>query len=218
MSIHHVAIAIALTMGVADMAHGQASLSAKPAETLVRLLQERKMQHVAAADPGEEGRYVAAMLAGDAQLFLVSARYAQPVLLNERLLRGDYVGAYTQLNSASVRKGKLFIQDLGKPGLHVSREPDKPFDVVYVSGTTRTAFDGDWKAQHLSEARYQSAFADADKQYARALDALVTVLGRAGGEIHPGSAPRPAVNAPKSRRTAGGPLRRWLARDSPGPT
>ena len=63
--------------------------------------------------------------------------------------------------------------DLGQPGLHARREPDRPFDIAYDSGTTRTAFDGDWKAQGLTQAAYQSTFEDIDARYAAALAALV---------------------------------------------
>jgi hypothetical protein len=176
MSIHHVGIALALTMAVVSGVPGQTSLSTAPAEKLARLLQERKMQHIAAVDPSEEGRYVSAMLVGDSQLFLVSARYPQPSLLDERLKRGDHEGAYAELNSASIREGRFFVQDLGEPGLRASRMADRAFDIVYVSETKRTAFDGDWMAQRLSQESYSSAFQDADKQYARALEALLAAL------------------------------------------
>jgi hypothetical protein len=77
---------------VAGTATAQSARSATPVERLTQLRKDRKMAHAAAADPGERGRYVAAALIGGNQLLLVSARYAQPVLLNERLYRGDHEG------------------------------------------------------------------------------------------------------------------------------
>lgn len=53
---------------------------------------------------------------------------------------------------------------------------DRPFDIVYESATTRTAFDGDWKAQKLSKEAYQENFTRADKRYTHALEVLVGAL------------------------------------------
>jgi hypothetical protein len=183
MSIRTCGIGLALTVGLVTDASGQTSLSATPAERLSRLLQERKLQHVAAVDPKERGRYVAAMRVGDSMVLLVTARYSAPVLLNERLFRGDHAGAYLELNGAADKDGKLFVQDLGAPGLHASREADKAFDIVYEAGAQRTAFDGDWKAQGMSKEDYLGAFREADGRYAHALEALLTALDeRSEGE------------------------------------
>jgi hypothetical protein len=119
---------------------------------------------------------VAAAVIGGSQLLVVSARYAQPALLNERLYRADHEGAYVELNAASVRDGKLFVQDLGEPGLRPTRSEEGPFDIVYESGGKGTAFDGNWKGQGLSKEGYRSAFAAADEKYAHALDALLGSL------------------------------------------
>lgn len=93
------------------------------------------MAHIAAADPGEAGRYVAAALIGGNQLLVVSVRYAQPALLNERLYRGDHEGAYVELNAASVRDGKLFVQDLGEPGHALDALLRSLADVAAAKGT-----------------------------------------------------------------------------------
>lgn len=155
-------------------AHGESSRSAGPAQRLLETLQQTQLRHAAAKDPSEPGRYVAAMLVGEGQLLLVSARYAQPVLMNERLYRGDYEGVYRELNAAGAREGKLFVQDLGRPGLAIRSEDDQPYDVVYHAVVKRTAFDGDWKAQKLSKEEYRIACEAADERYARALETLIT--------------------------------------------
>jgi hypothetical protein len=154
----------------------QTARSAAPAQQLIDELRNRKMQHLAAADPQEEGRYVAAALLGGDQLLVVSARYSQPVLFSERLYRGDHQGAYVELNAASVRDGKLFVQDLGDPGLRPTRTSDLPFDIAYESGGKGTAFNGDWKAQGLSKQQYLEVFASVDDKYAHAVDALLSAL------------------------------------------
>lgn len=158
----------------ASPVRGDSPRSAALAQRLLETLQHKQLRHAAAKDPSEPGRYVAAMLVGEGQLLVVSAHYSQPVLMNERLYRGDYEGVYRELNAAGDRKGKLFVQDLGRPGLVIRREDDQPYDVVYDSVVKRTAFDGDWKAQKLSKDEYTTAYEAADERYARALESLVT--------------------------------------------
>ena len=96
--------------------------------------------------------------------------------MNERLYKGDHQGAYVELNAAAERDGRLFVQDLGQPGLQATREGDAPFDIVYESMSKRTAFDGNWKAQKLSREDYQRAYDAADARYARALETLLAAV------------------------------------------
>jgi hypothetical protein len=136
-------------------------------------MRQQQRQHLAAKDPADPGRYVAAMLVGEGQLLVISGRYAQPVLLNEKLFKSDFQGVYMDLNAAADREGRLFVQDLGTPGLHPTRSEDGPYDIVYDSVTRQTAFDGNWKAQKLSREAYQQAFEAADGRYTRALETLL---------------------------------------------
>ena len=96
------ATAIVLVVGASGVIDSHEGQSLDAADQLIKALRERKMQHLAARDPAEKGRYVAATMIGDSQLLLVSARYSQPALFDERLYRGDHQGAYTELNAASV--------------------------------------------------------------------------------------------------------------------
>jgi hypothetical protein len=163
---------------VAMMALGQqpASRSAEPAEALLKALKARNLPSFAAADPSEDGRFVAAMVVGDGNLFVISGKYSQPALLRERLLLKDYQGAYAELNSASQRDGRLFVQDLAAPGLHATREEDQAFDIAYRSVSDRLVFDGDWKAQKRSREDYMEAYSDVDERYATLLSALTAAL------------------------------------------
>lgn len=169
-------MAMTLVVGACSGAYGQGRPSSDAAGELLKTLRERQMQHVAAKDPAEAGRYLAAAVIGDSNLLLVSARYAQPVLLDERLYRDDHQGVYTELNAASIREGKLFVQDLGEPGLRSTRQAEGGFDIVYRSGGKGTLFDGNWKAQGLSKQAYFRAFEQADAQYAHAIEALISVV------------------------------------------
>ena len=177
----HIALAAACTLLPCSAARAQSSKSAAPAAQLMKGLAQHNLTYLAAKDPTEAGRYVAAMRLGDDQLFVISAAYTQPVLINERLLNKDYQWVYQELNSASKRDGRLFVQDLGTPGLQPTRAKHQPFDVVFESVVNRTAFDGDWKAQQLSRDVYESTFARVDAGYTHALDTLVTSLNASPG-------------------------------------
>jgi len=116
---------------------------------------------------------VAALYFPGSQLLVVSARYAVPVLLNEQLAKKNYKEIYIDLNSASVAGSKAFVVDLLTDGLKAKRAEGQAYD-TYESPKRRVAFDGDWKAQKLTEEEYMAAFAEADEAYARMLTALIT--------------------------------------------
>ena len=82
---------------------------------------------------------------------------------------------YIDLNSAAEPDSKLFIEDLLVDGLKAKREENRPFDSVESRGK-RTAFDGDWKKQQLSEQEYMKIFSATDERYSQMLTALLAQL------------------------------------------
>ena len=142
------------------------------AKELVTLLDNAKLDAVAAKDSAGSDGYVAALYFSGSQLLVVSARYSVPVLLNEKLAKKDYREVYIDLNSASIAGSKIFIVDLGADGLKARRSEGQPFDTIETA-TARTAFDSDWKAQKLTEDEYNAAFTDADGKYSKMLTALI---------------------------------------------
>jgi len=96
-----------------------------------------------------------------------------PQLLQTRLTNKEYRDVYLDLNGAAT--AKTFIEDPGCDGLKAKRENNQAFDTAETEGK-RTAFDGEWKAQKLSEQDYTKAFAAADERYARILTALIAQL------------------------------------------
>ncbi len=150
------------------------SQSAALAKQLTDLLDAQKLDSVAAKDPAQTDVYVAALYF-PGQLMVVAAKYSVPVLLNDRLAKKDYKEIYMDLNSASDPKTKVLVMDLGADGLKAKRDENKPFDTFEASGKTRS-FDGDWKAQKITEDDYMKGFADADARYAKMLQALIAQL------------------------------------------
>jgi hypothetical protein len=150
----------------------ESSKSAALAKELVALMDQAKATTIAAKDPAKEDEYVAAMYFPGSQMVVVSARYAVPMYVNEKLARKDFMEVYIDLNSASVPQSKIFVSDLQANGLMARPEEGQPFD-TYEAGGKTTAFDRDWKKRDISEQDYMKAFTDADDRYAKMLSILV---------------------------------------------
>lgn len=150
-------------------AAGAAQSSPDLAAELVRLMNERKVTAVSARDPADEGRFIAAMLAGS-QLLVIRAHYSAPALLRERILKNEHQQVYGDLHSASDRKGRVFVMDSGADGLKLSRDSN---DVSWRDGEMQMIFNLDWKGQKLKEADYRRRFAEDDKSYAEMLSTLI---------------------------------------------
>lgn len=166
-----IAAALACTLLLPAALHAQESTSAASATQLAQLLQEKKLECIAAPHPGAPDMFAAA-LHFPGHLLVVWARYAAPALITEKITKGDYRDVYAELNSASVAGSKVLISDLGADGLKARREENQPFD-DQDSGRKTIRFDGNWDAQKMSEQDYMKAYADADRAYAEALAALI---------------------------------------------
>src|ERR1700730_865804 len=147
----------------ASVTSAQEAKSPALARELAAALDAAKLTSLAAKDPSQPDRYVAALYFPGSQLLVVSARYSAPLILDDKLAKKDYREIYIDLNSASIAESKLFIEDPAADGLKAKRAEGQPFDTYEVGGK-RTAFDGDWKGQKLSEEEYLKAFSAADEQ------------------------------------------------------
>ena len=70
---------------------------------------------------------------------------------------------------------KVFIEDFGADGFKAKPDNDSAPDSYEAAGK-RTAFDGNWNAQKLSESEYQQTFTAAGDLYAKVLAALLDQL------------------------------------------
>lgn len=154
------------------------STSADAAKSLAAALDAAKMDSVAASDPSQEGVFIGALYFPGLELLVVSAKYAVPVLLTERIQKKEYRDVYLDLNGASDPSTKVFIEDLGANGLMARPDREEPADVYEMAGK-RVVFDRDWRAQNMSEDDYVKAYTDADARYAAMLKALLAQAQRA---------------------------------------
>ena len=153
-----------------------AGTSAELAADVVRLMEQRSLDTIAAPHPSDPGRFVAAMHIKGAQLLVISGRYSAPALLKEQLIKGDYRKVYLDLNAAADKDGRLFITDSQANGLRVSPEKNAPFDISWRDMAAQVLYNNDWKSQKLKEAEYRKRFTEDEAEYAAMLEILKSAL------------------------------------------
>jgi hypothetical protein len=155
-------------------AFAQDSRSVVLAKELTDLLNQKKLDSIAARSPSGADQFVAALFF-PGQLLVVSARYTSPPVLLERIARSEYRDVYIDLNSAGVPESRVLITDLGADGLRARREANQPFDAQDIAGKG-IRFDGNWREHKMSEEEYMKAFTQADQGYTAALEVLIGAL------------------------------------------
>ena len=164
--------ALVLTSGTARLVAQDASgsKSAALAKELVDILVKRNITSMAARDPIERDRFIAALFY-PGQLMVVTGKYAVPVLLDEKISFDKYMDVYVELNGAATLDSKIFIEDQFANGIATTK--DTPFDSWTVGGSKATLFDGDHRKAKLSRDAYRKLVTDADQQYAKLLELLI---------------------------------------------
>jgi len=152
----------------------QDSKSAALVTELTTLMQQRKLDSVAARHPAAVDQFVAALYF-PGQLLVVTARSTAPAVINEKLHRSEFRDVYIDLNSASIPESRVMISDGGADGLRPRREANMPFDTHDGAGKS-IRFDGNWREDRMSEKDYMAAFASAEDVYIAAVTALLTEL------------------------------------------
>jgi hypothetical protein len=152
------------------------SQSARPAAELTALLDQRGMDAIAAADPDDPGRVVAALYFASSQLLVISSPYPVPALLEKQLADRKFMDVYMDIQSARSHEGQFFVMDLQANGLRSSCEVDSPFDSTSRNGGTHVSFDGRFEPQQLTAEQYEVRFGEDDARYARMLTLLANAL------------------------------------------
>jgi hypothetical protein len=168
-------LAASLALSLPSPVLAQESKSAPLAKQLAAALDAAKLDSISAKDPAAADAFVGALYFPGLELLVVSAKYSAPSLLIDKLLKKDYRDVYIDLNSASLVESKVFIEDLGADGLQAKHDDNTPYDTYEAAGK-RTAFDGEWKKQKLSENEYMNAYTTADERYSQILTALLAQM------------------------------------------
>ena len=168
-------LAVVFALAPSRSALAQDSESSRVAKQLSAALEAAKIDSIAAKDPTRAGTYIAALYFSGTQLLVISAQYSVPVLLDQKLVKKEYRDIYLDLYGAPMPGTKVFIEDFGADGFKAKPDDNTAPD-SYEAGGKRTAFDGNWNAQKLSEAEYHQTFTAAGTLYTRMLTALLDQL------------------------------------------
>jgi hypothetical protein len=147
--------------------------SAAIAGELTTLMTAQHLDAIAAPDPEQPDRFVAALLIPNSQLLVVSARYPDAAELLAQVAQKNYRDVYAALQQPVAQPTREFFIDAGCDGL---RSGADAVDVMYEKGTQQTLFDGRWKAQGLSESTYSKKFESAEQEYSSLLSILAASL------------------------------------------
>jgi len=169
-------VALVFAAGLVILRAEEASQSAAPAASVKALFEHLKMDSIAARDPDEPGRYIAALYIQDSQLLVISAPYTVPAALDRLIASGSYRDAYLNLQAVKEHHGHFFVVDSLADGLKKVPDVDQPFDSTTIDGSVMVMYDGKWDAQKLNAAAYHSMFAKDDARYARMLTVLANEL------------------------------------------
>jgi hypothetical protein len=171
-------VAFVVAVALVTLRAEEPSQSTAPAASVKTLLGQLKMDSVAARDPEETGRYVAALYIEDSQLLVISAPYKVPAVLDKLIASGNYRDAYLNLQAVADHKGHFFVVDSFADGLKKTPDVDQPFDSTTIDGSVMVMYDGKWESQKLNEAGYNAMFTKDDTRYAKMLTILANELKR----------------------------------------
>lgn len=146
--------------------------SAAVTKELVAAMTARQLDVIAAPDPAEPGRFVAAMAFPGVQMLVVSAKHPVPELAVQHLAKRQFREVYNSLQEGTATE-RLFFHDMGCDGLLSGADS---VDVLYEGASTQTVFDGNWMAQSLTEAAYTQKYKQAEEQYIRAMNLLLAAV------------------------------------------
>jgi hypothetical protein len=179
-SFHFGALLDLMSLILSTSVAAQTSKSAPIAKELVQLMESKKLDSIAAkmtagAPAGGEQpavrNFAAALYFPNVQLLVISGHYSAPQLMEPRLAGKQYRDTYMELSGTVTPNTKIFVQDMGEPGLS-QRKQENLFDTWNHAGKV-VIFDGEPDKQKMSDGDYQKAFAAADEEYARILSALL---------------------------------------------
>lgn len=118
-----------------------------------------------------EDTFAAALFFPGVQTLVVSAKYAAPPLLVEKIVNRQYRDVYMDLAAASVPESKVMYEDSQCDGLR--RDGDGRFDIVTRGNGAAFILDGDHKKKKMSEEEYARTYSEFESDYEKILAALV---------------------------------------------
>ena len=162
------AVCLALAAGTATAQ--TETKSAQLVKQLVSAMNARQLDAIAAPDPDEPGRFVAALAFPEVQLLAVSSRHRAADYLTLQIGKKQFREVYVMLQEGTAST-RFVVHDMGCDGIVAAGS----VDVIY-DGAETTMLDGKWADQSMTEAAYMTKQADADQKYARILTILLEAV------------------------------------------
>lgn len=175
--LKHFALRLIAAIGIAALClpaaayAQQTSKSAAVAKELITLMESKKLDSIAAKVPEGADSFAAALYFPGVQLLIVSGHYSAPQLMEPRLAKKEYKDMYMELTGTVTPDTKVFVQDMGVPGL-TQKKQDNMYDTWTQAGKP-LMFDGEPDKQKITDADYAKAFTAADETYTKILGALL---------------------------------------------
>ena len=177
-SIVAAAVVTCATGGFIAGASAQDSKSAAIAKELAQMLDAAKLEAIAAPDPATPGVFVAAMYIPGSELLVVSAKYAAPPLLVDRITART-ISRCTWTSSRRPSAGARSSSRTRGPMVSSQNRPAINLQTAGTRGTSRSTFDGDWKKAKIAEADTRRSYTAADDRYAKMLSMLLAQAKKA---------------------------------------
>ena len=144
--------------------------SAQLVKQLVSAMAARQLDAIAAPDPDEPGRFVAALAFPEVQLLAVSSRHQAADYITLQIGKKQFREVYGMLQEGPAST-RLVVHDMGCDGIVPGG-----VDIFYAGATEKMMFDGKWLEQSLTEAAYREKQNGADEKYSRILTVLLDAV------------------------------------------
>lgn len=164
------AIVVSLALGVGSAGAQTETQSAQLVKQLVSAMTARQLDAIAAPDPEEPGRFLAALVFPDVQLLVVSSRHRATDYITQQIGKKQFREVYGMLQDGAAST-RLTVHDMGCDGIVGGN-----VDIFYEGATEKMMFDGKWAEQSLTEAAYLLKQKDADQKYTRLLTVLLDAV------------------------------------------
>lgn len=145
--------------------------SAALAKQLVTAMSARQIEAMAAVDPAEPTRIIAALAFPGVQLLVMSSEHKSFDYLKLQIEKRQFRDVYDALQHG-VPASRLFFHDIGCDGFL----PGEYIDLFYEGASKRTMFDGNYMAQSLTEVEYAEKRKIAEEKYVHSLTVLLEAI------------------------------------------
>jgi hypothetical protein len=166
-----VAFCVTASMPAARASEDPEPKSASLAKQLVTAMAARQIEAMAAVDPAEPTRIIAALSFPGVQLLVMSSEHKSFDYLKLQIEKRQFREVYDALQFGPPAS-RLFFHDIGCDGFVTGEY----VDLYYEGASKRTMFDGNYMAQSMTELEYAEKRKTAEEKYVHSLNVLLEAI------------------------------------------